>query len=183
MRKAICTLSSVTRYSQSRYIDKSLKDRDETHADFEKRIWREKLHTNKDGEVVIPPMQFKKCLAFAAKYKSQQIPGKGMATYTKHFNAGVLCTEPLRTGVMKGDCLGEWLLLKPPGQQGAVEKCMPYIDDWSGDVEFLVLDDCIPEDVFELTLVDGGSFIGLGRFRPERGGYYGRFSVDKITWE
>jgi hypothetical protein len=47
----------------------------------------------------------------------------------------------------------------------------------------LLFDDKVPEDVFEIHLHDTGQYIGIGRFRPERGGYYGRFAVVSIKWE
>lgn len=183
MRIARCSLSGVSRYSQSKYIDTTQKGRDESHADFEKRIWRTRCHTDTDGNVYIPPMQFKKSLATAAKYKGEKIPGKGKSQYTKHFLSGVLVADTLPLDVHVDKIDGEWLLLSPPSQSGAVQKCMPYVDSWSGIAEFLVLDDIIPEDVFERTLIDSGSFIGIGRFRPAVGGFYGRFQVDGIDWE
>ena len=52
--------------------------------------WRERLHVNSDGYVFIPPMAFKNCISEIAKYRSDKIPGKRNATYTKHFESGVL---------------------------------------------------------------------------------------------
>jgi hypothetical protein len=31
-------------------------------------------------------------------------------------------------------------------------------------------------------LEEAGKFIGLGRFRPQNGGFYGRFAVAKVVW-
>lgn len=185
MKKAICSLSSVSPYSQSRYLGEK-KTRDETHADFEKRVWRNRLHADNSGEVFIPPMAFKNCLSEAAKYKSIQIPGKGKSTYTKHFEAGVLVVDPLPIGVQKDDVDGEWLHVPSDGRRGGttrVEKCFPLIHEWSGKVEFLVFDELITPEVFEEHLRDAGSFIGIGRFRPRNNGYYGRFAVERIDWK
>lgn len=87
-------LESVSPYSQSRQheIPKEPKELNDTH---EERTWREKGHYNADGHMVIPAMSFKNCLAEAAQYLSLQIPGKGKATYTKNFQAGVLVFEDL----------------------------------------------------------------------------------------
>ena len=63
------------------------------------QTWRERCHVNDDKVVQIPPMAFKCCLSEAAKYKSVQIPGRGKATYTKHFEAGVLCVKPVSLGI------------------------------------------------------------------------------------
>ena len=32
-------------------------------------------------------------------------------------------------------------------------------------------------------LKEAGQFIGLGRFRPRKNGYYGRFEIVSIAWE
>lgn len=183
MITARATLQSMSPYSQSKYLGEK-KTRDETHEEFEKRTWRNRMHT-KDGEVFIPPMSFKNCLSEAAKYKSIQIPGKGKSTYTKHFEAGVLCVEPLMLGVKADDVEGEWLFVPSDGKRGGtsrVEKCFPVIRDWSGVVEYLVFDETVTEDVFRLHLEDAGKFIGVGRFRPRNNGFYGRFKVENLEW-
>ena len=47
---------------------------------------------------------------------------------------------------------------------------------------FYVLDDIITESVFAQVLRSAGLLVGLGRFRPENRGFYGRFQVDSIKW-
>jgi hypothetical protein len=184
MRKAICSLRSMSPYSQSKYIQEK-KTRDETHPDFEKRSWQQRCHWDDSGRVYIPPMSFKNCLSEAAKYKSIQIPGKGKSTYTKHFEAGVLVVDPLVLDVTKDTLQSEWLHVPSDGRRGGttrVEKCFPLIPQWSGAVEFLILDEIITPEVFEEHLTDAGSFIGIGRFRPRNNGFYGRFKVEGIKW-
>lgn len=184
MKTAQAHLYSTSPYSQSAYI-REKKSRDITHADFEEQSWRLRMHVNSDGKVFIPPMAFKNCLSEAAKYKSIQIPGKGKATYTKHFEGGVMCTEPLVLDIKAEDVDGEWLHVPADGKRGGskrVEKCFPVIPKWSGVVEFLVFDDLIDKETFETHLADAGKFIGIGRFRPRNNGYYGRFAVDNVEW-
>jgi len=185
MKKAKCRLKSMSPYSQSKYISEK-KTRDETSADFEKRIWKERGNWNQDGNLYIPPMSFKNCLSEAAKYKSIQIPGKGKSTYTKHFEAGVLVVDPLVLPLTRETINWEWLHLPSDGRRGGtkrVEKCFILVPSWSGTVEFLILDETITEEVFKEHLIDAGSFIGVGRFRPRNNGYYGRFQVEKVAWE
>jgi len=57
------------------------------------------------------------------------------------------------------------------------------IDEWKATVSFHVIADEITQDVFEETLRQAGSFVGVGRFRPENGGAYGRWRVEKIEWQ
>lgn len=184
MKTATCHLRSVVAYSQSRAHGVPKEDREASDA-YERRTWREKLHYGQSGEVFIPPMSFKNCLSEAAKYLSRQIPGKGKTTYTKHFEAGVLVTEPVMLGIQKDDVDGEWLFLPADGVRGSgkrVWKCFPVIPEWSATVEFAVFDDTVTKEVFTDHLAEAGRFIGIGRFRPRNNGYYGRFVIDKITW-
>lgn len=184
MHKAQCKLVSMSPYSQSRYIAEK-KTRDETHAEFEARMWKERCHWNEQGHMFIPPMAFKNCLSEAAKYKSIQIPGKGKSTYTKHFEAGVLVVEPLVLPITKDTIQHEWKHVPSDGRRGGttrVEKCFPLVLAWEGTVEFLILDEIIAEEVFKEHLSDAGSFIGVGRFRPRNNGYYGRFLLESVKW-
>ncbi|MEX3859611.1 hypothetical protein AB3X94_37105 [Paraburkholderia sp. BR10923] len=184
MKKAIATLTGISPYSQSRhYITEKLNK--ESARDYEARTWRDRLHVDGEDFVIIPPMAFKNCLSDAARYLAVQIPGKGKTTYTKHFEAGVLVVEPLRLPFKKKDVAGEWQFVPSDGKRGGgsrVDKCFPVIHTWSGDVEFLVLDDTITRDVFEYHLKQAGNFIGIGRFRPRNNGFYGRFRLDGLKW-
>ena len=54
--------------------------------------------------------------------------------------------------------------------------------DLQATVPFHVLADEITPDVFEEHLKQAGAFVGIGRFRPERGGFYGRFAIKNIKW-
>lgn len=184
MKKAICKLKSISPYSQSRHYDAPKLQR-ELPKDYEARTWRERLHTNKDGNVFIPPMAFKNCVSEIAKYLGLQIPGKGKSTYTKHFEAGVLVVEGLTLPVKKEQVQGQWLFVPSDGKRGGakrVDKCFPVIPEWQGEVEFVILDEIITQDVFTKHLEEAGKFIGIGYFRPRNNGYWGRFSVEDVKW-
>lgn len=179
MKQCIVKLESVSPYSQSRFHNTESLEK-EGHDDKEKRTWRNKMHVNDKGVVFIPPMAFKNCVSEAAKYLSVQIPGKGKTTYTKHFEAGVLVTDPLDLNLKPEDVTGEWLHVPSDGRRGGskrVMKCFPLIPTWSGDVIFYIFDDTITEKVFEYHLDQAGKFIGIGRFRPRNNGFYGRFKI------
>lgn len=185
MRIALCSLRSVSPYSQSKHYETPKLDK-ERPDDYEKRTWRDRLHVLDTGYVFIPPMAFKNCLSSAAKYLSEKIPGKGNTTFTKHFESGVLVLDGLTLPYKKADVPGEWLFVPSDGRRGGgkrVKKCFPVIQEWSGKVEFNIIDDTITEDVFARYLDQAGKFIGIGRFRPAMNGYYGRFAVDGIEWQ
>ena len=192
MKKVIAHLKSIGAYSQSRVVTET-KQSKESHEEFEARIWPKKAHSTPDGFVCIPPTAFKNCLAEAAKFLSLQIPGKGKATFTKHFESGVLCVDPMILDIKVADLQSERLFLPASGKRGdgrRVWRTFPLIPSWSGDVVFHVLDETVlqsmPDDdmtVFEHVLNSAGQLIGIGRFRPRNNGYYGRFVVDNLKIE
>lgn len=185
MRIAIATLESRAIYSQSKHHETPKLDK-ESADDYERRTWRERLHVNSAGFVEIPPAAFKNCVAEAAKFLGKQIPGKGKATYTKHFEAGILVLEPLVLPIKKEDVVGDWHFVPADGRPGGgrrVNRCFGSIPQWSGRVTFHIIDDTITEGVFREHLEQAGQFIGIGRFRPRNRGFYGRFDVTGLEWK
>lgn len=185
MYLATAHLKSVTVYGQSKAILEK-KGRDETHDHFEERTWKQRCHVDKDGIIFIPPTAFKNCLSEAAKYKGMQIPGRGLERYTKHIEAGVLCVEPVSLGVHIDDVQHVRLLVPADGKRGGskrVWKNFPFVTEWQADVEFAIFDEIVDEHAFTIHLIDAGQFIGVGYFRPRNNGYWGRFSVEGVTWK
>lgn len=187
MRVFIASLQSAPHapYSPSRAYEREHPRREkETFEDYEKRTWRERCHYTGDRRLFIPPTAFKESLCTAARYLGTQIPGKGKATYTKHFVAGILVQDGIMLPLTIDEVEGEWLYLNADGRKGGskrVWKCEPKILEWGGDVAFHAVDDAITLDIFQHHLEQAGAFIGIGRFRPEKGGWYGRYLVKEVT--
>ena len=188
MRQAIVTIKGISPYSPSGYINPELhpKKSGERSDEYEKRVWRERIHADDNGEVWIPPMAFKNGIASAASFLGERIQGKGQKTYTKLFEAGIMVMDHLPLGVKKADVPGDWLFVPADGKRGGgkrVLKCFGRVMPWGGAITFHVLHESITPDVFQRHLDCFGAFVGIGRFRPQNNGYFGRFSVEKITWK
>jgi hypothetical protein len=188
MKKATIEIIGASPYSQSRlYSAEVPKLEKESAADYDARNWREHQHYDrKTGEVYIPPMALKNCLMEAAQYMGEKIPGKGNATWTKHFTAGILCADPVKLGVDKDAVEGETFMCHADGKRNSgtrVPRKFPVIREWEASAVFYILDETITESVFTRYLVEAGKFIGIGRFRPRNGGFYGRFHVGEVKWE
>ena len=166
----------------------SVRTKDEDEAAFSDRTWREHLHVDEHDEVYIPPMALKNCLVDKALYRGEKIVGKGQATYTKLFQAGVLVTEPIMLGIKTKDVKPERLFLPSDGKRGGgkrVWKIYPTIPKWSGEAHLYIIDDRLcstPEKVLEYLKL-AGKLIGMGRFRARNGGLYGRFTVEDFAWK
>jgi hypothetical protein len=184
MRTATIAIEGVSPYSQSKHHSEP-KIGQETSDAYERRTWRNRMHATKDGHVFIPPMAAKNGLVSAAKFLNQKIPGEGQKTFTKRFESGILATEQMVLPVKVADVTGEELFVPSDGVRGSgkrVVKVFGVIPEWSGSFIVHVLDEKIGDRVFAEHTEAWGMFIGIGRFRPEKNGYYGRFKVKSIKW-
>jgi hypothetical protein len=168
---------SASRAHQSEKLPK------ETADAYEERTWRNKAHIEK-GRVVVPAMGFKMGLDRAVKMLGRQIPGKGKSTYTKFFESGVIVTNNVPIAPEAAiSC--ERIHANADGIRGSgkrVWRNFPRVDEWAGVVEFYVIADEVTKDIFEEAARYAGLAVGVGRFRPERGGFFGRYTVDKFVW-
>lgn len=185
--------------SFSRHYDRwtvpLLNDKESPDA-YEQRTWRSRLHVNNEGQCYIPPTCIKESLVSTARFLSIKIPGKNQQTYTKHFEQGLLVTEPAilhkpgkdrsQDPVLAKDVAYETFFVPSDGKKGGgrrVRKNFPVIFKWTTVASINVLDDAIPNEIFGRVLAECGRFNGWGRFRPQVGGFYGRFSVQELTVE
>ena len=184
MRTALVTMESISAYSQSNFLA-STRGPKESPDVFEERCWREKAHSNAAGNIVIPAMAFKNALDEATKRLQLKVKGGGQTTWTKYFQAGIAINGDIELPVKAADVEGEWLMMNADGRKGGgtrVRRCFPVIREWKATVPYIILDDKITEDVFEKCVRESGLFVGIGRWRPEKCGLYGRFNVTKIQW-
>lgn len=187
MKVAIAYLVSDTPYSQSKPIDPEeypAKPKETADAK-ERRLWRYRQHATPDGRVFIPGASFGICLKSSAKRLKLQVPGKGKLEYTKYFEAGVMVPGALELPDVAAEVPFDRLYVPSDGRRGGskrVWKWFPRIDKWEGEVTFYIFDDMITEDVFRQVLAAAGLLVGIGRFRPENCGFYGRFSIKSLKW-
>jgi hypothetical protein len=184
VKLAIAQLESVSPYSQSRRHDEP-REENESIQDWERRTWRSHLHVNEAGFVFIPPMAMKKSIEEAAAFLGLKIAGEGNAKWTKNFLAGIMVFEPIVLPLKPDDVQSETHFMNPEGRKGGakrVPRTYPVIHSWSGEAHYLVTDEKISKDIFRRHLDLAGSTIGIGRFRPRCGGFYGRYKVKSLKW-
>lgn len=189
MQTAQVMIEGISAYSQSKHVDKEVVPYigKETHDDYEKRTWKNRVHVDEQGGVFMPPMSLKKALEGASPYLGK-IPGQGQATYTKRVKSGLLITDPIALFVSGraatfDDWQPEWLFLDSDGKSNSgkrVKRCMPKLSSWSASAVIYVIDEVLTESVLKRLIDDAGKFVGVGRFRPANGGFYGRFKLKKM---
>jgi hypothetical protein len=178
----------ISPLSQSRqHDDEKLKG--ESHGDYDLRTWRSKLNVGEVGgkkTVIIPAHGIHQSIASAAKYSKRQIPGQGKATWTAKFTAGIaLLADPALN--IDPDSVGSILIsANADGIRGSgkrVPRRFPQMLEWETKFDVHILDPIITEDVFREMVEIAGMFIGIGRFRPEKGGTNGRFKIAALKWQ
>jgi hypothetical protein len=190
MRHCKAWLESIpgSPYSQSAKHQTPMLDR-ESHDDYDIRTWRDKCTVNKDGQVCVPGMALKQAIDTAAYKLGEKVAGRRGATYKSFFASGFFCDGdvPIFNGkvLTKNDAESKLISANSDGVRGSgkrVPRRFPEFPIWHGVVEFTIVDDVITPEVFERHVKAAGIVVGIGRFRPEKGGTNGRFKVAKFEW-
>lgn len=187
MRAVTIKIEGLTPYSSSRYLTEK-KAKNETHDDFERRIWREKAHCDDDGNVFVPGVGFKLAVDEAAKLVKEKIPGKAPQTYGTIFPSACSAVTDMHLGIKKGSLKAISIPCHANGNRTSgsrVIRYFPLIPEWGGDVEFRIFNDAIPEEVFERYFAEAGLLAGIGRGRPSKGcpAGNGRFRPLSFDWK
>lgn len=191
MQTSIATIAfeGIAPYSQSRQHDEPFLE-GESHNDYDKRTWRSKLNTAvRDGQptVVVPAHGIMQAIAAGAKYSKRQIPGQGKATWTAKFTAGIALLEDPALNINPENVSSVTISANADGRRGSgtrVPRRFPVIDTgWIMTFDVVILDPIITEPVFREIVEIAGMFIGIGRFRPEKGGTNGRFRISELVWQ
>lgn len=67
-----------------------------------------------------------------------------------------------------------------PATKGRVMRHRPRFDCWSATFNLEIDEEILPVEFIHQLLTEGGSKQGIGDFRPEKGGPFGRFQI--IAW-
>lgn len=185
---AIAHLASTSDYSASRYhlepkAPRVSGTREESPDDYDTRTWREHLHYDPETlEVYIPPMAFKQALTTAAVQLGMKIKRHGVKGILE---VGVICAERVMIGIKRDEVASISLMMNADGRRGSgsrVRRTYPLIPSWAGVLQVHVLDDRITKEILHDHIARAGMFVGVGRFRPEKGGFNGRFEVKRLEW-
>lgn len=137
-----------------------------------------------DGSLYHPTLAFRRCAIDGGKGRKPPGSRSGLNTIlaASLFIAGDRLETPLvdpDTGEPLRDYEIDTRRSVPPGQ-GAVIRARPRLDAWAATVTFELDDDRVDPDLAEWAFRSGGSNVGIGNYRPEKGGVYGRFRVIRL---
>lgn len=185
MYRAIVSIKGMAPLSQSRQHFSEFLD-GESHGEYDKRTWREKCNYDSEDKVFVPAMAFKQAMDVAAKRLAIPDPDNKRANLTKYFVSDVICEGNLSIGVKKDAMPCIHINANSDGIRGSgkrVPRTLPQIQEWAGSTSFLIMEEKVKPEIFEKVLTAAGRSVGVGQFRPEKGGLNGRFEVVAVKIE
>jgi len=154
--------------------------RKKTDADYEELARLEflgGLYLNEDDEPCIPARVFEACIIGRGSTARQSKLGKSVAAAV-----WVDDSAPLQyDGPRNPDKLwkeGYWRQDLVKVRTSRVMRTRGQFKDWSADFTVLYDPDMVNEDELKHWIEDSGITQGLGDWRPQTGGHFGRFSVE-----
>ena len=138
--------------------------------------WKEEvsraLYKNGEGKLFVPSSQIHGCLIEAGK--QMRVVGKGKSTYSKLFGAFCL-VEPMEVIIspQKFDTDERSVVI----QKSRVIRYRPKWEKWSLEFDVVSHEEGISGEAIKQGLEQGGKYSGIGDYRPQKKGPFGRFEV------
>jgi hypothetical protein len=188
MRQYQITIKGMSPLSQSREFvvdgNPDLEPRKGESADAHaRRTWPAKMHVGPTGHVVIPAAALKQALDAAAKFKGDKIAGRANKTWAALFTGGVQFLADAVTDAVASEVPMQGFRCDTMGNKGdrsskRVTRYFPMVPaGWTAVARVLVLEDSIEEHTLREYLRVAGLCVGVGRFRPSKGGTNGMFEI------
>ena len=133
------------------------------------------LYKDENGTLYEPASHIEASLQNAAK--SFKIAGKRGATYGKLVGATL---EVYPDAIPHK--ITEYVIDSRPVviQRARIIRYRPRFDEWELDFTLRLLDEQLKIDVVKEILDQAGLYVGIGDYRPQRGGKFGKFMVTKF---
>jgi len=133
------------------------------------------LYKNPDGTIYEPAEHLEKSIQNAAK--SFKIAGKRGATYGKLVGATLeVYPDAIPHKIQTYEIDSRSVVV----QRARIIRYRPRFDSWELEFTIRLLDDQLPVSVIKEVLDQAGLYVGIGDYRPQRGGKFGKFMVTKF---
>lgn len=143
-------------------------------ADVEDKLY---LYENKPH---IPAVYLKNCLMEASK--QFKITGKGKSTYSK-IVASTVDVNPDMIELNAGDYEVFRISAVNPMTKGRMMTERPRYNKWKAKFSITLNDEAVPFSVINEILEHGGKYVGIGDWRPEKKGMFGKFMITSFKKE
>ena len=171
-------IKGVTPLLFNRFIEASIVSKTKRRPGSTKDIDpKEKLYLDKKGKIYTPSTHIRGMLINAGK--SFKIVGKGKATYSKLIGSSIaVLPEMLIHETQKWNTFS--ISAVNPNTKGRMMTHRPKLDKWSITFDLIFNEEDMPMEVIKQILDHGGQYVGIGDWRPDKKGQYGKFIVEKF---
>jgi hypothetical protein len=133
-----------------------------------------KAYSDADGKLYQPAVMIHRAMIRAAS--SYKMPGGGRKAITPLI-AGAIAFEPEAIPHLNQNWVVDSRTVVVPATKGRINRHRPRLDKWELRFEMKLMDDRLQPGMVQRILEDAGRLVGIGDYRPEKTGPYGRFRV------
>jgi hypothetical protein len=177
IREFEVTIKGITPLLFNRFLENSISSEVKKRSgSVEKTNVEDKLYKTKEDKIYTPSTHISGMLVDSAK--NFKIRGKGKSTYSKLAGS---CIEVEPDVIIHKNQKWEEFSVSAviPSTRGRIMVTRPMMKNWEINFNLKATDD-IPEDVLKNILDYGGQYVGIGDWRPDKKGKYGKFIVTKF---
>jgi len=167
-------IEGISPLLMNRFLDKQIAAGAKKRSGEQKELPAEEKLYILDNKPYIPARYFEGCLIDASK--QFKIQGKQKATYSKYVGATVRI-EPEAITIKSGKWEPFTISAVNPMTKGRMMVTRPMFNEWVCEFQIICEDDEVSVDTMERILEQAGRFTGIGDWRPQKKGKYGRFRI------
>ena len=171
-RKYEIEIEGITPLLMNRFRDAQLETKIR-RADVKQQEIEDKLYLLDNGDPYIPSTYLRNAMIEAGK--QIQIAGKKRSTYSKVIGA-TLDIQPDCIEIMPPDYVPFRISAVNPATRGRMIVIRPQFNKWS--LKFVIIAPTdIPKEKLNEIIVEAGQNVGIGDWRPQKKGRYGKFLI------
>ena len=137
-------------------------------SEIEDKLYKE------ENKIYLPSVYLKNCIVEAGK--QFKIVGKGKSTYSK-IVASTVDISPFMIELDAGKMEVFRISAVNPMTKGRMMTERPKFTDWSASFEVVLNDPAVYVSVINEILEHAGKYVGVGDWRPEKKGMFGKFMI------
>jgi hypothetical protein len=169
------TIQGTTPLLFNRFRDVQIegKSKKRTGAMAESEI-EDKLYQDEKGKTLLPSVYLKNCIVEASK--QFKIVGKGKSTYSK-LVASTVDIAPFMIELDAGKYEVFRISAVNPMTRGRMMTERPKYNKWEATFEIVLNDEQLDVSVINEILESAGKYVGIGDWRPQTKGMFGKFMI------
>ena len=177
MKKAKVTIKGISPLLFNRFAEAELDPAPGPKEPNKIKDPANKLYRLPDGKIYTPYTHIQGSLTDAAK--QFQIKGNKRSTYSKLFGSQVEINPDAIVHKHQG-----WDVFSisavNPSTRGRIMTHRPMLKEWELDFIIDYNTDAIPDEVLKSVMDYAGLYVGIGDWRPDKKGKFGKFMVTKF---